>query len=449
MAKVVLVGAGSVLWTPKVLADFHVMPDQPIDEICLMDLNPAALTPMQALASLMQRQTGRDFRVTTESDLDRACRGADYVVVSISVGGLKGMENDLRVAERHGALATVGDTVGPSGYSRLLRCAPVMLDLARRVERAAANAWFINVANPLTPLTRLVGGHTSLRAVGLCCGIINQVWMLQDLLGFRDFAEVEFRVGGIDHCSWFLDLRVRGRDVYPDLRRLTVESLAAAASLGRSRDEWAALDSLRAGFTLFKRLGFLPAISDRHLCEFFPFFLRDEESLARYGVRRTRVADRMEWRDAADRRLRAWLDGKETLHLAKSRDIVADVINALAGGRPCVTTVNYRNQGQTEGLPRESVVETLASVSRDRISPMPAGPLPTQVQAVVLPHLLRQELVLRAALEGSREMLTAALTTDPTVTRLESVDALVEEMIEAQKDLVPAFFPTRNECPRA
>jgi alpha-galactosidase len=441
MAKVTLVGAGSILWAPKVLGDFYVVPDQPIDEICLMDTNPAAIEPIRALTALMEKQTGRRFRISAESDLDRAARGADFVVVSIAVGGLKAMENDLRLGEKYGALVTVGDTVGASGYSRLLRCIPVFVDLARRVETVAPKAWLINVSNPLTPLTRQIGASTSLRTVGICAGIINQVWILQDLLGFRSVDELRFEVGGIDHCSWFTRLAVRGQDVYPELRRMTPEALLARASLDKSRDEWSRLDSLLAGFALFKQLGCLPAISDRHLCEFFPFFLRDAASLARYGIKRTHIADRIGWRDGAERRLRAWLAGEEVLQLSKTRDIVVDVINALAGGNPCTTTVNYRNQGQIEGLPPETVVETLADVRRDTITPLPIGPLPRALQAVVLPHVLRQELVREAALTGSRDLLAAALVTDPTVTQLDSVRALAEEMIETQKELLPAFGP--------
>ena len=46
--KATLVGAGSVLWSPKILTDFHAVPDQAIDEICLMDINPEALEPIAA-----------------------------------------------------------------------------------------------------------------------------------------------------------------------------------------------------------------------------------------------------------------------------------------------------------------------------------------------------------------------------------------------------------------
>ena len=440
MGKVTLIGAGSVLWSPKILGDFYAIPDQPIDEICLMDINPEALEPIAALAALMAKKTGRHLHITTETELERSVRGAGYVVVSISVGGLKAMEKDLAVAEKYGIHATVGDTVGPMGLARLLRNVAVFLDMARRIEAAAPDAWLINVSNPLTPLTRMIARETSLKTVGLCAGIINHLWILKDLLGFGDLNEVDFTVAGIDHCSWFLDLRVRGKDIYPELRGLSVGELDARASLLHSRDEWADLDSLTAGFTLFKALGNLPAISDRHLGEFFPYFLGSEENLARYNMKRTSIRHRMGWGVNARVKLTATLKGESELTLIKSRDIVVDVINALAGAAPVVTTINYPNEGQIENLPHQAIVETRGEIGTDRISPIPAGPLPSQLLSIVYPHIVRQDLVTKAGMEGSRDLFAAALVGDPTVRRLESIHDLANDLLEAHRDFLPQFF---------
>ena len=438
MSKVTLVGASSVLWSPKLLGDFYVTPDQPIDELCLMSRTRSNLDPIEALAKLMAEKTGRKFTLTIETDLERAAQGADFVVLAIAVGGLKAMENDLVIPEKYGILPTVGDTVGPSGYSRLLRNVPVFLDMARRVEKVAPNAWFINIANPLTPLTELVGSRTSLKTVGVCCGIENHIWVLKELFGFDEFSDVDFRVGGIDHCSWFLDVKVKGQDLYPKLRTMSVAELDEKASLLQSKDEWAKLDSLTAGFTIFKRLGWLPAISDRHVGEFFPFFLSSEENLKKFNMKRTFIKDRVGWAEGARKRLAAILDGKEELMLAKSRDIVVDIINALAGAGQITTTVNYRNQGQVRNLPQDAVVETVAGIDTDKIMPVD-GTLPQQVVPIVLPHVLRQRLALQAAVGGSRELFIAALTSDPQTLELDSVEAMADELIQAQKDMLPQF----------
>jgi alpha-galactosidase len=207
----------------------------------------------------------------------------------------------------------------------------------------------------------------------------------------------------------------------------------------RSKDEWAKLDSLTASFDLFKNLGYLPAISDRHLSEFFPFFLSSSEYLRRWNIKRTRISDRTAWAENARKNLNAILSGEKELTLSKSRDIVVDIINALAGAGETTTTINYPNGGQIENLPRGAVVETVARFNSRGITPLPVGALPAPLMPIVLPHILRQRVALQAALEGSRELFAAALLTDPTVRDLASVPDMARELIAAQKDLLPQF----------
>jgi alpha-galactosidase len=439
VSKVTLIGAGSVLWSPKVLGDFYIVPEQPIHEICLMDIALERLDPIARLADLMAAQTGRQFEITKENNLERAVKGADYVVTAIAPGGLKAMENDLLVPEKYGIHPTVGDTIGPSGFSRLLRNVPVFLDISQRVERIAPEAWFINISNPLTAITKLIATHTSLKTLGLCAGIVNHIWILKDLLGIDHPSELDFKVGGIDHCSWFLELIVAGNDLYPALRALSIEELDSQSSMRHSKDEWANLDSLRAGFALFKRLGYLPAIGDRHIGEFFPFFVKSEESLEEYGMKRTNIGHRMAWGENAQKELRAILSGEKELVITKTRDIVVDVINALAGAGQITTTINYPNEGQITNLPKGSIVETLGTVNTNKISPQPIGSLPSPLVPAVLPHILREELALEAGLQGSRELLISAFSTDPSVQEASSIPQMVDDLLEANSDFLPQF----------
>ena len=437
--KVTLIGAGSVLWSPKVLGDFYITDQQPIDELCLMDINPEALKPIVKLTELMAEKTSRKFRITTETNLEKAVESADFVVIAIAVGGLKAMEKDLQIPEKYGVLHTVGDTVGPGGHSRLLRSVPVFTDMAKRIEKINPNAWIINISNPLTGITKLIREQTSLKVVGLCAGIVNHIWILKDLLGFDDPSDVDFTVAGIDHCSWFLDLNVNGKNIYPQLKEMTVEQLDQKASLLNSKDEWANLDSLTAGFTLFKRLGYLPAISDRHVGEFFPYFITSQDSLNRYHMKRTSIADRVGWGENARKNLMAIIRGEQELSINKTRDIVVDVINALAGSGEIVTTINYPNQGQIANLPKGSVVETIGRIGKNKVEPIAAGSLPDQIVPFVLPHALRQELVIKAAIEGSRELFISALLSDPNIINIDKVEQMADELLQAHKDLLPQF----------
>jgi 6-phospho-beta-glucosidase len=67
------------------------------------------------------------------------------------------------------------------------------------------------------------------------------------------------------------------------------------------------------------------------------------------------------------------------------------------------------------------------------------SPLPKQLIPVVLPTVVREELTVEAAVEGSFEKALAALASDPLVDGIETARPLLEEMLAANKDWLPQF----------
>ena len=145
--KVVLVGGGSYGWGPRVLEGLLGNPYLDGCQVVLHDIDPEALRLNLELAEKLRDLTGRatTFVSTTAAALD----GADFVVVTISTGGLKAMQVDLEVPEKYGIFHTVGDTVGPGGLLRLLRNVPVFLQLAQAMEKQCPSAWMINCSRPM------------------------------------------------------------------------------------------------------------------------------------------------------------------------------------------------------------------------------------------------------------------------------------------------------------
>src|SRR3954468_18939023 len=222
MANIVFIGGGSYAWMPSLLARIIRDPGFSGDRLVLMDPDGTALGEVAALARALIEDAGADLALATTTDRSRALDGADHVAVTIAVGGFDAMAADLEVPEAYGIHQTVGDTVGPGGLSRALRNIPVLVDIAREMERRCPRAWMLNLSNPLTALTRAVTRETSIRAAGLCQGAIEHVQYLAGLLGVEGEGlppngAIEFTTAGIDHCPFLLDLRVRGRDGLAEL----------------------------------------------------------------------------------------------------------------------------------------------------------------------------------------------------------------------------------------
>src|SRR5579859_1032674 len=190
---------------------------------------------------------------------------------------------------------------------------------------------------------------------------------------------------------------------------------------------------------LFELYGALPAAGDRHLAEFFPYFLTESAHRgADYGVQLTTIPHRQQ--QVASARAQV-LDAIETdlPPLARSHEATADIVSAVANGRSMRTIVNLPNTGQIDNLPRGAVVETLAELTSAGAQPLTVGALPAGVLSTLQPHVTNQELIVQAALEGDRRLALQAMVNDPLVGNLEIARKLLDDLLEAHAEYLPQF----------
>ena len=115
-----------------------------------------------------------------------------------------------------------------------------------------------------------------------------------------------------------------------------------------------------------------------------------------------------------------------------------DLVECLVGKRSMVINVNIPNRGQIPWLPSGHVVETLAQVERDRITPHIAGDLPLALHTHVRRIADVQQLTVQAARSCDREVALHALLADP-LCRLDTDAAvrLLDDLIAANAAWLP------------
>jgi alpha-galactosidase/6-phospho-beta-glucosidase family protein len=432
--RICIVGGGSYTWTPTILQDLALTPGL-AGTIVLHDLNPAAAATMATLGHRIVELAGADFAIEVESDQEAALRDADFVIVTITTGGLEAMGHDIEIPARYGVVQSVGDTVGPGGVARALRNIPVLLDLARTMERVCPDAWLLNLTNPLTTLTRAITKHTGIKTIGLCHEVYG---VRRNLMSLFDATpeEVEFQVAGINHLPWILAVTVRGEDALP---RVQTELLAnAPLPIEPGQDPARASFANRWGVkrALFERYGVLAGAGDRHLAEFFPDFLDDPE---RWGVIPTTMVHRRQGVERAKARVASWLAGDAPIPMQRSDEEVSHIIAAIAHGGPPVTVVNLPNSGQIDNLPRGAVVETMGVVGGTGATPLAVGALPAPILGTLTPHVENQERLVEAALTGDRSLALEALANDPLVRDPTLAPRMLDGMLAANAAYLPRF----------
>jgi alpha-galactosidase len=437
--KITIIGGGSYSWGPQFIRDIAITPQLAGSKIVLHDLNPEPLDIVHALGEKILGLVSGENTVEKTLSLDEALQDADFVILTITTGGLEAMRYDLEIPEKYGVFHSVGDTVGPGGLARSLRNIPVVLDIAHKIETICPDAWLLNYTNPMTTLCRAVTRETQVKTIGLCHEYMGVCRHLSNLFNV-DESKIHARVGGINHLTWILDLKIDGRAAFPEFSHMANRILAG--DLLVDADETSSFaDHFKVKSNLFQIYGALPAAGDRHIAEFFPFFLTDKTDRGGdFGIARTNIEERYQWYEMAKALIHGLLNGDLPLepHIKDTSGEVANrIISALLGGDPYSGPMNLPNQGQILNLPMDIVVETFARIDAVGVHPISLGALPVGIDAVIQRHVHNQELVVEAAITGNRSLALRALVNDPMITNLDNATAMLDEMIAANHQFIP------------
>ena len=443
--SIVLVGAGSTVFTPGLMTDLASRRTFDGWTVHLVDLNGEAAETMARLGRRIAAQRGAQLTFVPHTDRREALPGARFVTTTIAVGAAEGWRHDLEIPSAYGIAQTVGDSVGPGGVLRALRHVPEVVAIAEDVADLAPAAQLVNYSNPLTANVRGITSATSVAAVGLCHGTMHTLATLAgDLDVPRD--EVHAVFAGLNHLCWLLDLRRGPEDLYPRLRRLVAERAAGRDAPATSREGV----HLAVSADLLRTFGRYPAPGDRHVAEFFAWYLRgqdgapaDEADLP-WGLQGGRddtlryIGEKIDLWD----RLRAQADGSAPLpaRTGQEAERLVAVVEAMVTGRDHLElAVNVPNQGAIANLPPEAVVEVPAVVGAAGIRGVAVGALPAGIAAVLTARAHQQELTVRAALQGSRQLAVQALALDPLVPSPAVAASILDDAITAHGAVLSRF----------
>ena len=430
MAKIVIIGAGSRVFTKSLITDFLSYPELRSSTISLMDLDEGRLGLMKAFAEKLVSQ--HDFEAKVESTTDRreALEGADYVVLSIRVGGLEASRLDLEIPAKYGIVQGVGDTIGPGGVFYGLRHIPVILDICRDMEDLCPEAWLLNYTNPMAMICWAVNDQSRVKNAGLCHSVQGTASELARYLS-APLDEISYWVAGINHMAWFLKLRWRGEDAYPLLR----ERFKDPRVYSGPEAHWAGPDLVRV--EIFRAFGYFVTESSQHMSEYVPYFRKRPELLERFRLayRLDTIEGMLERRAMAEEEMRRMIDGDEPIPIRRSTEYCSHMIHSMETGAPRRVNVNVRNDGLITNLLRGCCVEVPCLVDRNGVHPCFVGDLPPQCAALNRTNINVQELGALAAVERDKELAFQAVLLDPLTSAMLSIDetrSMVDEMFEAE-----------------
>jgi alpha-galactosidase len=360
------------------------------------------------------------------------------------------MQPDIEIPREYGIYMPVGDTFSIGGAIRAARNVPSILSIAKDVEEVGhEKAWILNLANPMSILTRAITRETSVNTIGCCHELYGGLRWLARQLGF-DYNEwrekTRLSVCGINHCGWMKELSLEGKDGLQMLRDKLAERGYTSERSRLYDSDLPDLTRSNVKLNLFLRYGVFPYSGDRHNAEFFTEFVNDNTDRgADYGVLLTSIQERkVAWRGKERARLVSKLAGKEEIDLEMSNEAAGRIIPALLLGRRLYDVGNLPCHGdELPGVPRGTVIERMVTYEENKAVPDPVKPLPQPVQEhlVLLSGII--EDYVEAAVSGNRTILLEALGRDPLLKNMDArkIPEMTDRLLEASREYVhPGFF---------
>ena len=428
--KIAVIGAGST-YTPELFEGF-IDRRKSIDagDFFLMDIDREKLQVVGGFSERLLRKHGMDSRVVLTESLEEAVEGADYVLTQVRVGRLEARIRDEKIPLKYDLLGQ--ETTGAGGFMKGMRTIPVILEVARTMERLAPDGWLINFANPAGMITEAVLNHTGIKAIGLCNVPTSMLKDVGEMLpgGKKAF---DYDYVGLNHLSWITSIYADGKDILPDLLENRIE-VTAMKNIYEMKFESALLKATRGIPSTYLNYFYFREAQLKH-CK--------EEPRTRGEVCRELEAKILEiYRDGEMSEKPALLEERGGAYYSTA---AVSLMDAIENDKKEFHVVNVKNDGALEFMGKDDVVEVKCLVGKNGAVPVKIRNFRNHyIMGLMQAVKAYERLAVEAALEGNYDAALAALMVHPLVGDYHKARGVLDEMLEANRDYLPRFYNGRK-----
>ena len=444
--KIVLIGAGSSVFTQGLIADFIQLKEEfePL-EIALVDIDQKALDSITNLSKKMISSKGANIKITSYLNRRKALPEADVVVTTVAVGGRRAWENDVLIPRKYGIYQPVGDTTMPGGISRAQRMIPVMLDIARDVKEICPNAYFFNYSNPMTAICEAIKKSLDINVIGLCHGFIHVENYLAKFLEVPK-SQLSALGVGINHLTYMYDIRVNGIDAKEMLNDKLQKQKYNSDNLQKDDGDLNYRDN-PFSWSIYEKFGVFPAVLDRHVVEFFPErFATGDYHGKKLGVNAFSFEAVISDGDRTYEEMHEIANGTRELNYdlfdrtEGEHEQLVDILRSLYRNDRKIFSVNMKNNGAVSNLPNHAVLELPAVASGRGFIPLHITDFPDMIASIVRKRLSVIDLTVEAALTGNFSLFVEALLADGSIRTEATAINLANDLLQSHRKYLPQYF---------
>lgn len=445
--KITLIGAGGLSFGPTMVNDVIHTPALAGSRLMLHDIDAQRLQRAYRFAAKLNAANGAPVILDQSTDPAAALDGADFCISSAEHGRFPYWRQDYEIPRRHGSTQINGENGGPGAVFHSLRSIKNTLRICASIEKYCPDAFLVNLSNPMSRVTLAINEGTKVRNVGMCHEMPIGVVRLARLLRMKP-SRIAAKASGINHFTFFTEMvdKETGEDLLPRVLELFHKkffdfgpSLTRLAAAAEPRPVLAMLaDQLYSPLVTYmvRTYGIVPCSVDSHIGEYLPF-------AHEIGDHHPAHVDQFARIDKVIERLITWIADTRIpvpVHrMGHSLEEVVPIIAAMwTGKRRRLMAVNVPNRGFLPNVAVGAIVEVGAEVDADGIHPDVMKPIAEPIAGYIAKQIPLQDLIVRSALTGDRDLALQALLEDPaSPPDAAACRAMFDELAQLQAEELP------------
>ena len=454
---ITIVGGGSTFTAGIVKSIALRRHELEVDEIRLFDVDKERQDKVAVVVDwILHEDLKCDIKLITTTDPETAYKDASFIFAQMRVGKYAMREQDEKIPLRHGCVGQ--ETCGCGGMAYGMRTIFPMMKVIDDAEKyAKPNYWILNYSNPaaiVSEACRKLRPHA--RIINICDMPIAIIDVVAAAMNIKDKENIVYDYFGLNHFGWFTSIEYKGKDLMEPLRAYIKEHqilmpeayLKDKAALGVSvKKEGTGTEGNRQtkGSWYYVWKGVYEIMEN--FPEYLPntylnYYLQQKEFVEHSDPTHTRANEVMETReknlfDGVDTYLATGKVDDKVFYAGSHGDWIADLAIALKNDTKARFLVITENRGAIPNMPYDAMVELPAYIGKNGPEVIARDPIPLFQQGLMMQQLNSEKLLVEGCIEGSYEKVLQAFTLNKTVPSMNVAKAILDDMIEANKDYWP------------
>ena len=435
--SIVVAGGGSTFTPGIVLMLLDNLDKFPIRQIKFYDNDAERQEVIAKACDIIIKEKAPDINFVYTTDPETAFSDIDFVMAHIRVGKYAMREKDEKIPLKHGVLGQ--ETCGPGGIAYGMRSIGGVIELVDYMEKYSPNAWMLNYSNPaaiVAEATRRLRPNSKI--LNICDMPIGIELRMAEMLGLKSRKDMVIRYFGLNHFGWWTDIRDKeGNDLMPALKE-KVAKVGYNVPIEGENTEASWNDTFTKAKDVF-------AVDPTTLPNtYLKYYLFPDYVVEHSNPNHTRANEVMEGREkfvfGECRAIAEKGTAKDSkLHVDDHASYIVDLARAIAYNTKERMLLIVENDGALSNFDPTAMVEVPCLVGSNGPEKIVQGKIPQFQKGLMEQQVSVEKLTVEAWIEGSYQKLWQAITLSRTVPSASVAKAILDDLIEANKDFWPVL----------